>query len=502
MNVFLKNLKQEIIDGVNPNWNLNQRMRYVYMMAGKKLTKNVNFFYGLDKKLGNKSLSYDEIKKIYLDNKIDYNEIICKSVSLFLKDIYEEIGVATKLMKSMAFQRIYDENHQEYFDVYHYFLCCTGEDNKKYFLSLSSDLMNIQNNWQTKHFATTINYFQREIKGQKTVAYHGDMIDESVMSLDELIELDNSIGLGVNKESLALNNLVCYENGLPLNSVTYKNSPFIYQHIKGELVNRYTNYLSQNTDFYHNAFIFPNTDGKIISLNDIKLSDLTEEDLDAWYKYMLEKNSLTNVKDKIEVNNKIKAMYEKLKKMRLLIISLNAVEDEEQKKEIVNQIKVIRNSCYSLLDFISYFFVNKNIKGNKLGSVKSTAYLKYRFENLFAYFMVLNQSEPSMLSRSNGLAEKLELIDEVMIDLFGGKIYSKIRDDANITKSVALDCSTNRFHLFFQINGEIYYHLDLDNGTLEIIPDVVEYITKHQLIFVSDAFHNNIIDIEQSMAKK
>ena len=136
MNSFLEQLKKEILSGIHPNWSKNQKLRYVYMKAGKKLTKDAIFFYSLGEKLGDAGLSYEELKRKYVENGVDENEVICKSTALFLKDIYEELGIETKLMKSDTFQRIYSKDGKEYFDVYHYFLCCTGDDDKKYFLTL------------------------------------------------------------------------------------------------------------------------------------------------------------------------------------------------------------------------------------------------------------------------------------------------------------------------------------------------------------------------------
>ena len=107
-----------------------------------------------------------------------------------------------------------------------------------------------------------------------------------------------------------------------------------------------------------------------------------------------------------------------------------------------------------------------------------------------------------MLRRCNGLAEKIELLDRVLMDVFGGEIFSKTKETAKVTRSVALNRETGKYHVFFQLNNELYYHLDLDTGQLKILPDVVEYISNQSFEFISDAFHAQILDIEDTTFTK
>ncbi len=507
MNPFLEQLKKEIIAGVHPDWNRNQKLRYVYMMAGKKLTKDATFFYSLSAKLGNASLSYEELKRKYVENGVDENEVICKSTSLFLKSIYEELGIEVKLMKSAVYQRVYSEDKSECFDVYHYFLCCTGEEDKKYFLTLSSDLMNIQNNWQTEHFASTIGYQLREVHGKTNVAYQGEPIQESTMSLEELLALDDSIGLVPMEKGTQLKPggaLSYYENAISLNSVSLVDSPFIYQRAKGLLASRkgYAQYLNQNSEFYKKAFVFQREDGSIISLNDTPLSELSEKDIDDWNLQMLENMPEANEKVAKEAIQKIEIIAQKLKRMRKRAIEVKTMEEGEEKRHQILRLKKDQAACHNLLHMVSYLFVPSQYKDPQKGNEISTDYLQYRFENLFVDFMMFNKEEPSMLSRCNGLAEKIELLDRVLMDLFGGDVFSKTNEDAKLSRSVALNRETGEYHLFFQLNNTLYYHLDLDTGKLKILPDVVGYISNQSFEFISDSFHAQILDIEESISKK
>ena len=507
MNSFLEQLKKEILSGIHPNWSKNQKLRYVYMKAGKKLTKDAIFFYSLGEKLGDAGLSYEELKRKYVENGVDENEVICKSTALFLKDIYEELGIETKLMKSDTFQRIYSKDGKEYFDVYHYFLCCTGDDDKKYFLTLSSDLMNIQNNWQTEHFANTITHQLREIHGKVNFAYQGDPIQETVMSLEELLALDYSIGLiSSEKEThpAAGSSFVYYENGAAIDSITLASSPFVYQRAIGLMATRkgYSKYLSVHSDFYEQIFTFPTRDGKTISLNDTLLGDLKEADIDDWRTEMLKKIPSQDAKKKEEASKSVEVVFKKLKSMWNMAKDIRTMEEGEAKQKQITRLKKGKEAFYNLLQNLSSLFVPEEYQEPHSKKDVTTSYLKNRFETLFADIMMLNKEEPSMLRRCNGLAEKIELLDRVLMDVFGGEIFSKTKETAKVTRSVALNRETGKYHVFFQLNNELYYHLDLDTGQLKILPDVVEYISNQSFEFISDVFHAQILDIEDTTFTK
>ncbi len=508
MNPYLEQVKKEILSGVNPQWNKDQKLRYVYMKAGKYLTKNAAFFYSLSGKLKEMSLTFEQLKEKYVLNQVSRNEVICKSTSLFLKDIYEELGIEVKLMKSDEYEQIFSEDRKEYLDIYHYFLCCTGENNKKYFLTLSSDLMNIQNNWQTQHFASAMEYHLREVHGKKAVAYQGEPIQETVLSLPELLALDESIGLITDKDAARLpkggEHFVYYENGVSQDSISLSDSPFVYQRIRGLTSTKsgYSRYLSQNTDFYHEFFLFEMPDGKKLSLSDKRISEFTEKELEAWYTFTGNRVEKIPSNHQEEILKKISIIYEKLKTIRKRALQVPNIKDQEEKETEMARIRKMTSSCYKLLNAISYYFVDSAHKDPEGKEEITTEYLKYRFENLFADFMMFNQEEPSMLSRCNGLAEKLELMDRVLMDLFGGDIFSKIKNDAMITRSVAVDRETEEYHLFFQLNGELYYHLDLDTGKLSIVPDIANYLQNRPFIFISNSFHEQIMDIENQVSKK
>ncbi len=509
MNTYLEQLKQKILSEVNPEWNKDEILRFVYIRAGKKLQKNFVFFYSLGGRLQDQGLSYEELRRKYEYDEVEANEMICKSTTYFLKSIYDELGIETKVMQSTIFQKISDTDTNQSFDLYHYFLCATGEEGKKYFLTLSSDFMNIQNNFQTQHFASKLDYQQRPINGVSSIAYQGEEIHETVLSNDELAALDRKIGYlprfrNIGSSTMTISDFVYYENGVILESIALENSPYIYEKIRSEMTTPrgYIQYLARNSEFYQESFTFVNSKGKQISFNETKLSECTEEDLEDWRHYMDERITLQDSKQKQDCFMRINIMYHHFLEIRNICLQIENMPPSKERNKKMAEVKRKRTSAYKLLEMISYYFVDDDLKDKKKDMEYTTKYLQHRFETIFADFMMFNKEEPSMLSRCNGVAEKIELIDKVLIDFFGGNIFSKRDRDAHLGRSVSYNPETREYQLFFHINSEIYYLLNLDTGKLEIVPDVLETISNQPHIFVDEIFRNQILDIEESSFQK
>lgn len=177
-----------IIDNINnnPNWSKNVKIRYAYIELGKILHKNVDFFYTLYNKLGDRNLTSKELNEILNS---DFNEyVICKTTSEMLKYIFDNTNISSEIIKTVKSEEYNDEHGKAV--IQHYFLSVEGDENKKYFLTLSADLANIQAGLKTEHFATDIQY----IGNNGVQIYHGNKIDNYVMPNEEMQQLDEQIG--------------------------------------------------------------------------------------------------------------------------------------------------------------------------------------------------------------------------------------------------------------------------------------------------------------------
>lgn len=187
-NEIVKKVSSEIISRINPEWTDLQKIRFVYIELGKYLEKNTDFF--LNKKMTNGKMSSAELLEIYQENIIGVSfrdnfqeqyQVICRSAALFLKTIYDELGIES--------QYVYTLKEEE--GIRHWFLAAKdGADGKFVFLTLAADLANIKNNFPTEHFANNILY---EYDG---IQYYDapSEIDHKAMTPQEIEELDFSLG--------------------------------------------------------------------------------------------------------------------------------------------------------------------------------------------------------------------------------------------------------------------------------------------------------------------
>ena len=183
---YLQNIintcKQHMSSG---EWSKNDAIRYAYVTLGKKLSKSTRFFFSLEQKYGDCGLSVEEMKKIHLADQ-SY-EVTCYVSAKMLKRIFTAIGIESTILQS-ATARPYNMNG-ETLNILHSYLFCTGDDNKKYFLSPNSDLVNLKFGFKTEHFANDVPYFH---DGKQT--YSGDEVKYSTLSESEIFKIDKKIG--------------------------------------------------------------------------------------------------------------------------------------------------------------------------------------------------------------------------------------------------------------------------------------------------------------------
>lgn len=172
----------------NGDWKKNEAMRYAYIKLGKYVSKSSRFFFSMEGKYGETGLSVEEMKQIHYAQA--GKEVTCYVSAKMLKDVFEQLGIESHILQSTQ-PRVYS-SQGENIDIYHSYLLCHGDDDKKYFMSLNTDLVNIKFNFPLEHFANKIPYYY---KGVQT--YRGEEVDASTLTPKELLEIDKKIGYAV-----------------------------------------------------------------------------------------------------------------------------------------------------------------------------------------------------------------------------------------------------------------------------------------------------------------
>lgn len=199
----LDNIINEI--NLHPEWNLNLKIRYAYIELGKLIHKDTMFFYTIQNNLlsqGKEALQYsiEQIDAIMnKENNFDYSTI-CRNAAEMLKYIYDNCHIDCEIRRTInATNYIQDDKE---ITIRHYFIVVTGNDEKKYFLTLNPDLPNIQIGKMTSHFANKIEYLiekkEQDADGNEFTTfvqnYEGDEIEYSVMTPQEIKMLDEKLG--------------------------------------------------------------------------------------------------------------------------------------------------------------------------------------------------------------------------------------------------------------------------------------------------------------------
>lgn len=186
-------------------WDLNLKIRYAYIELGKLIHKDAMFFYTIQNNLlsqGKETLQYsiDEIDDIMnTPNNFDY-KTICRNAAEMLHYIFLHCNIESEIRRTIATNEYTYEDKK--ITIRHYFVVVTGNDNKKYFLTINPDLPNIQIGKMTSHFANRIDYLTsttyHDEEGRKIVketpTYEGEEIKYSVMTPEEIRKLDEKLG--------------------------------------------------------------------------------------------------------------------------------------------------------------------------------------------------------------------------------------------------------------------------------------------------------------------
>ena len=469
---------KEVIDGIDNNYTKDEKIRYVYIELGKRLSKDVDYFFSALDKLGDMNLSASEMKAIY-NNKDLSKKVICKPCTIALKKVFDRIGIESKIMMTTSFNTIVDKDNNS-FQSHHYFLCCKGDNDKNYFLTLSADLGNIHMGNMTEHFATDIPYLDSDNKP----VYVGKEIKNSVMSLEYIKSIDEKIGY-------LKDQYFKKKNGKIIPELNYSN--YSIELLKNSYYrnNEYYLHLEENIDneFYRTVQIIPNITGSITQLNGSSIDKIKRMDLSIW-----KSNILTLVSDKINeelgdyfnldakeklnnlvVNNNIKdwsnLIISEVSKLDLEQIDVSRNFDPimlvRKVNDLFNNIESNKTNSYSvrkIIDNIAYQFINPElILPKNQDEYISNYYIANKFE--FEMNRILDLGTKTDFS-SLEYAEQTDTISDLLEAIFPEitvKNSSRIKNyDVStspvrnrIVTSAVKNRDTKEYSFLFHITGDI-----------------------------------------------
>lgn len=468
----LKIIEEEIIKSINPSWNKDEIIRYVYLYVGKYISKNVSFFYSLGRKLDNKNYDYKKIKSTYESKQIRNLSVICKSAAIVLQRIYKKLSIKSNLVETTQFNPFIDEESNETLEVHHWFLAVTSDNDRIYFLTIVPDLFNIQFNMKTEHFANNITYIRVNKKGEEEIQYKGPEIKHTVLSDEELTRIDEKIGYIIPytvKEGNKQKRYDGYDNIFIENLRTYVRK------------NNYLMELGYDTDFFKDIMNY-NVNNMLIE-EYLNTKDFSMEEIDKWIEYIKERATFYghNPKDDKDVNGKIIALRTSLQN-----------KDAKKYRNLVGQLGIN--------------FVDEKYKIVK-GGYCSQEYLEKKFEYLFPKFFNFNEKSTPLTERFTGLSEKLDFIDMFIENMFpelreakasaGIKLnpkYSLYRN--RIQRYVIYSTRRKQYDIIFSIdNSNTYYYLDPVKGIFKKLNNLLNLISD-EFIVVSDELRNRMQEVE------
>lgn len=526
-----------IILGIKSEWSTLTKIRYAYVELGKYLQKDTDFFFSVDKKLGENNLSYEEIAAIYNDDVVLSTRVICKSASVLLKTILDRLGIESRLVKSINNVIDYSDGNNELL-INHWMLAVNDGENE-YFCTLSSDLPYIQMGMETKHFGVNIPYMKELNDGTTIQVYEGEEIKHSVLGQNELRNID--IEINYIKDYYRYN-----ESNQPSKewNLHYSNASFnmLKDAVRGNKL--FYELEVGKTDFLNHLMNFEGENGRMISFYDTPISSLTDEDWNKWIKVVcgevqnkicdilgydiypiptLESNSwnyeswLLSLSSKIEdeiyrqfdlYNDEIKEIsiqvdnfkYNKWSKKLKQKLDINGIYDHENIIFILDKLNALVNcikskgkngSMNSLLQSLSYHFINPyNLYENNIDEEGklSSYYIANKFDEMFERVFSCNETITNFNMMS--YSEQVVIIKEVLALMF---------PEINADNSKMVDGYDERFSPVLN-RIQIYPVKSKIDGEYSIIFSVIGDDMDEDFYFFYDLKNNtfnvcNILDI-------
>ena len=159
----VQNLIEEAINNMPTNLTKNEQIRYIYLYFGKKMKKDVNFFYGSNNR---QNSIYN--KDVDISSKNDFN-VICKSIAQIYSAAFRKLGIECELLEAPSSS-----------PIKHVDLAVKGDNDCWYHLNPMFDLFKIQMGCKTVRFANqTQKYPERNF---------------SYITPEELKKIDDKLG--------------------------------------------------------------------------------------------------------------------------------------------------------------------------------------------------------------------------------------------------------------------------------------------------------------------
>ena len=458
-----------IISEINNEWPVIYKIRYIYLCVGKLLYKDTDFFFSADSKLGEANLSFQELMDIYNSNLGRYArdelKVICKSASYILKLAYDKLGIESKLIETNT--TICITSNKEEFLINHWFLSIyDNETNRTFFATLTPDLPYIQLNMETRHFGSDIPY-KRDFNGRVMQIYKGEEIKHSIISKEELKQIDLEIGF-INSYYM-YNDIGQWTSNY---SLQYDDASLwlLRDSLKGNKLFYELEIIE--TEFYNNLVSFIGKDGRSISFYDDSLSSLTDEDWNIWIKLLCKEvlkkienilgyeiNALPNLNSKywnfdawlinlcsriqydifLSFNNGVKDNFNDIyldvenfkyskwsKKVRNrfgrkqnMFESNNILLILDKLTALVNYSKTKGKNFYELFSSLAFHFIDtKNLYENNIldNGYLSNYYIANKFNKMFR--RVFSCNEGITVFCNMGYAEKVVIIKEMLTLMF------------------------------------------------------------------------------------
>lgn len=269
-----------VVSGINPEWTTLEKIRYVYLEVGKRVSKDTDFFFSVDGKLGEANLTLDEIKEVFYSESGRDLRIICRSGSYILKDIYSRIGIESSVIET--YTSISTDPSVGEFDVVHCLLAIYDDDGMAIFATLTPDLPYIKMGDETRNFGSDIPYY-RNYSGVERQIYKGNEIKHKVISREELKKIDLKLGY--------------IDTMYPYNDMAQNNGVYNYQYnnasfymVRDYMKNNsfYYEILEEDTIFYNSLRNFVGRFHNKIEFDFIDFDTITYEDWDVWVKNLCE----------------------------------------------------------------------------------------------------------------------------------------------------------------------------------------------------------------------
>ena len=408
---IIDRISDEIISKINPKWSKIQKIRFVYLELGKYLEKNTDFF--LNDKLGDLKESKDSILRFYQEDIIPVREIdqdlaqyqvICKSAALFLEVTLKKLNIEVLNIRTM----------KEEDGIRHWFLAAKEDNNDYLFLTLAADLPFIKNNMPTEHFGTHISYI---LNGEQ---YYDtpEEIPHRVLTKEELIEIDNSIGYSklypvVEKKQVNVDfDPKAYQQLFTISLA--ENSPF-YDIFKQCLKINETEFKRvediPDTDFLNfltklNKYVFK----EIYNRLNIEKQDTNNDinyDIQTVLKIIAKDNSIS-----LNTNNPIKKQLKEIKKN----LSKDATEIEVL--NILNYLLVLNNNIKNYVYLKDGYKEEYEMAKNKVLELENQDITR---ENAHLFQQIINDERTAKkklenLKRNVGMIELNEMLSRIALE--------------------------------------------------------------------------------------